>query len=209
MTHTERVQRAYCTTREAAQMLGVSLRTAQLWTESGLLDAWKTDGGHRRISRKSVERLLANPAMDDAASRATSPLERSPLSIMVVEDEATLCLVYELTMSRWEMKPSVQTAYDGYEALLRIGSSRPDLLITDPRMPGMDGFRMLRTLRKQPELAGMSIVVVTGLAPEEIEDNGGIPAGIPVLPKPIPFDQLHEIAKRVDEARGADSNPVR
>ena len=51
-------QSAYCTTREAAEMLGVSLTTAQLWVESGLLDAWKTEGGHRRIHRTSVQRLL-------------------------------------------------------------------------------------------------------------------------------------------------------
>gem|GEM_PF-6334869 len=33
-------QSAYCTTREAAQLLGISLRTAQLWVENGQLDAW-------------------------------------------------------------------------------------------------------------------------------------------------------------------------
>ena len=47
-------QSAYCTTREAAELLGVSLTTAQLWVESGLLEAWKTEGGHRRIHRTSV-----------------------------------------------------------------------------------------------------------------------------------------------------------
>lgn len=186
-------------------MLGVSLRTAQLWTESGLLEAWKTGGGHRRISRQSVERLLVNPMIDEPARGSlqgqqvdTAP---GPLSILVVEDEPTLCLVYELTMSRWDLRPTVKSAYDGYEALVRIGLSPPDMLITDLRMPGMDGFRMIRTLRSQPELAGMTIVVVSGLAPEEIADNGGVPAGIQVLPKPIPFDQLHEIARRVDEQR--------
>mgnify|MGYP000630290012 CR=1 FL=1 len=45
---------SFLTTREAAQVLGVSLRTTQLWVENGQLDAWKTEGGHRRISRASV-----------------------------------------------------------------------------------------------------------------------------------------------------------
>ena len=38
-------------TREAAEQLGVALRTVQLWVEAGVLPAWKTAGGHRRISR--------------------------------------------------------------------------------------------------------------------------------------------------------------
>ena len=48
----------FITTREAARRLGVSLRTAQLWTENGLLDAWKTEGGHRRIRAESVDRVM-------------------------------------------------------------------------------------------------------------------------------------------------------
>lgn len=206
MAQIERIQKTFCTTREAAQMLGVSLRTAQLWAESGLLEAWKTDGGHRRITRQSVERLLANPAVNSSTSNPALtapviPVTTPPLSILVVEDEPSLCRVYELTMARWELKPAVATASDGYEALIRMGMVRPDLLITDLRMPGMDGFRMLQTVRNLPELAGMAIVVVTGLDPEEIADQGGLPDDIPVLPKPIPFAQLHEIAERVASAR--------
>ena len=47
-----------CSTRDAARLLGVSVRTAQLWVEDGRLRAWKTPGGHRRILVESVERLL-------------------------------------------------------------------------------------------------------------------------------------------------------
>ena len=47
-----------CSTRDAARRLGISVRTAQLWVEEGRLRAWKTPGGHRRILRESVERLV-------------------------------------------------------------------------------------------------------------------------------------------------------
>ena len=48
----------FCSTKEAATMLGVSHRTVQLWVESGVLQAWKTAGGHRRIAMSSVNRLV-------------------------------------------------------------------------------------------------------------------------------------------------------
>ncbi|MDX9995123.1 MAG: response regulator [Rhodocyclaceae bacterium] len=195
------VQRAFCTTREAAQILGVSLRTAQLWSESGLLEAWKTTGGHRRISRQSVERLLATPgsrapAAPVAASQPPAAKQDSRFSILVVEDEEDLRRVYEIVLSRWPMQPRVVAVADGYAALVRIGIERPDMVITDLHMPGMNGFEMIRSLRAQPELRDMQIVVVTGLDANEIDDRGGIPADIPVLPKPIPFDQLSDIALR-------------
>ena len=47
-----------CSTRDAARLLGISVRTAQLWVEEGRLRAWKTPGGHRRILVESVDRLL-------------------------------------------------------------------------------------------------------------------------------------------------------
>ena len=44
------------TTREAGEVLGVAVRTVQLWVESGVLPAWRTAGGHRRIARSAVDR---------------------------------------------------------------------------------------------------------------------------------------------------------
>lgn len=183
-------QKAFCTTREAAKVLGVSLRTVQLWAEAGLLEGWKTKGGHRRILRASMERLLAYrpPAAESALATDAA------LSILVVEDDPVVLRLCERQMTRWPMKPRIVTARNGYEALVRIGLSKPDLLITDLHMPEMDGFQMLQQLRNMAELADLTIVVVTGLDPEEVAARGGVPPGIPVLPKPIPFDRLRDIA---------------
>jgi len=78
-----------------------------------------------------------------------------------------------------------------------MGNVKPDLLIADLNMPGMDGFRMLQAITSAPELSATSIVVVSGLDPEEIARRGGLPPGIPVLPKPVPFARLLAIAERV------------
>ena len=208
MAHHRQIPKTFCTTREAAELLGVSLSTAQLWAESGLLEAWKTNGGHRRISRQSIERLLANPdarhapAAGAPSRRATdvaygSGTPSTAFNILVVEDDSAMRRLYEVKLRGWPMKPHIITARDGYEALIRMGHSKPDLLIADLHMPGIDGFRMLHTVSKAPELAGLAIVVVSGLDAEEITARGGVPDGIPVLPKPVPFDQLRAIAERL------------
>jgi excisionase family DNA binding protein len=201
MARQSQVRKTFCTTREAAQILGVSLRTAQLWSESGLLEAWKTEGGHRRISRESVQRLLADPVVQESSAHAHAEASGPhQFSVLVAEDEAALRMLYQFNLDNWSLKPWVSMAGDGYEALMRIGLDRPDLLITDLRMPDMDGFRMLRAIRNQPELAGMAIIVVTGLEQAEIDEQGGLPEGIQVLHKPIPFKELEDIANRVAAA---------
>jgi len=196
-----KIAKSYMTTHEAAQCLGVSLRTAQLWAEQGLLTHWKTSGGHRRIERESVNRLLADRGGSESANRqaALAPAEKHPkdLQILVVDDDADLLRLYRLQMVRWSCRPAVQTASSGFEALVRIGAHPPDLLVVDLQMPGMDGFQMLRALRAMAVVDTVEIVVVTGLAPEQLAARGGVPAGIPVMGKPVVFAELERIAQRL------------
>ena len=183
---------AFCTTREAAELLGVSLRTTQMWVESGLLEAWKTDGGHRRIMRSSVEKLLSR---ENTAGLPSPVAPSQRLKILVVEDDNALLKLYKLRISGWDFPVDLSMAANGYEGLMRIGRESPDLLILDLRMPGMDGFQMLQALAVSPLREGMEIVVVTGLSAEEIADRGGLPRGVTLLPKPVPFTQLRELAE--------------
>jgi excisionase family DNA binding protein len=195
----KRPQMAYCTTREAAALLGVSLRTAQLWVENGVLEAWKTEGGHRRISRDSIDKLLRNQPGEWAEKEA----QPNGFTILIAEDEPDLLRVYTLNMARWPMRPQLLTASNGFQALVLLGSEKPDMLVADLHMPGMDGFRMLRTLHEMPEAAHTEIVVVTGLDAAEIAARGGIPGNIPILPKPIPFAELLRVATGIYDRKMA------
>lgn len=171
-------------------MLGVSKRTAQLWVENGLLTAWKTRGGHRRITLESVEKLLANP--ESRHSRPAAPVRgqaQAPV-ILIAEDEPIFQDLYLTMLPRWSMGPQVQIAVNGFDALIKLGMKRPDVLISDLDMPSMDGFEMLRAIRAMPELKDLAIIVVTALSPENIEQRKGIPPDIPVLHKPVKFERL-------------------
>lgn len=192
------VEKSFCTTREAAQLLGVSVGTVQLWVERGVLEAWKTTGGHRRVLRDSVDKLLRRaPAPAALDPGAPSPSGQRRLQVMVVEDDESLLRLYRAKIAAWSLALDLLTFDNAFTALLSIGRSQPDLLITDLHMPGMDGFAMLDVLSKAPESARTAIVVVSGLDDDEIQARGGLPLGIEVLSKPIPFDRLHAIASRV------------
>ncbi len=128
------------------------------------------------------------------AAAAQVPVQPRRLRVLVVEDELTLLRLYQIKLALWPMRPEVRTSADGFEALLRMSECWPDLLIIDLQIPHINGFAMLRILRATPEMANATIVVVTGLEAAVIEERGGMPPGVKVLPKPIPFDQLLAIA---------------
>ncbi len=189
-------------TREAAERLGVALRTVQLWVESGVLPAWKTVGGHRRISRVAVERLIAARSAALSGDGAQVPQEPQPpgrmprLRLMVVEDEPGQLGLFKMMIGSWDFAVDLDAAADGFEALLRMGQHCPDLLITDLVMPGMDGFRMIASLRQVGQAyGGMDIVVVTALSADEIAERGGLPDGVRVFHKPVPFDELEQLVR--------------
>jgi excisionase family DNA binding protein len=187
-----------CSTKEAASLLGVSHRTVQLWVESGVLQAWKTAGGHRRILLTSVHRLVAqrNHAVGSgqpAALAVAAPVGRR---IVMADDDATLLRLYELEISGWGLDAQLIKARDGFDALIRIGEARPDLLISDLNMPGMDGFRMVRTLRADPRYGKMAIIVISGLDRSTISSMG-LPDDIPVFSKPVRFPELRARVEQI------------
>lgn len=182
----EPVQKEFCSTSEAAQMLGLSLGTVQQMVESGTLEGWKTAGGHRRIRITSVHAFLSRN------SRPGTAPEGGPqrLKVLVAEDDAITRRLYTLQFDSWNLPLEIVFAENGMDALVQIGRAPPDLLLTDLRLPGIDGFEMIRRLRADAGLGDMDVVVVSGLDAQTIAARGGLPPDVTVYPKPVPFLEL-------------------
>jgi excisionase family DNA binding protein len=193
-------------TQEAAQRLGVSVRTVQLWVEKGTLQAWKTSGGHRRILRSSVDAAIRD--------RGTT-LERRPTAaprVLIVEDDATMQSYYAALLEILNPNAELILAADGYEGLIALGSAAPDLMLVDVDMPGMDGISMLKKIGTKEIGGAVKIAVVTGLSAAQLEERGGVPAGIPIFAKPLNVDSLSALLKdlaRAEITRSANAGGLR
>jgi len=182
----------FLSTRAAAARLGVALSTVQVWVESGILPAWKTAGGHRRIAVSAVEAMHLR-------QQAILSTEAAPdqLKVLVVEDDEVQREVYRLQFAEWRLSVRLLTANDGFKGLMMIGRHNPDLIITDLAMPEIDGFKMIRSLKSPPAPTQATIIVVTALTASEIAEQGGLPSGIPVYSKPIPFAVLRSLVEHL------------
>lgn len=178
----------YCGTSYAAKLLGLSVATVQSLVEKGEIEAWKTLGGHRRIALQSINAYLAknNPQLSRAD---TDPKHR--LRVLMVEDDENTRELYRCQFEDWDLPVDCTFMPSALEAMMDIASMRPDLLITDLSMPGVDGIEMLKACKRNQQLADMQIVVISGLAPEAVQARGGLPSEAHLLQKPINFDWLH------------------
>jgi signal transduction histidine kinase len=90
-----------------------------------------------------------------------TPLERQAARILVVDDDHAIrqMLIEALTMDRRYL---VEEASNGIEASIKLGTYRPDLLILDIFMPEMDGVEVCRSIRSEPELSEMKVIITTG-----------------------------------------------
>src|SRR5687767_5296737 len=97
--------------------------------------------------------------MRAGATRLTNRRSAMRERLLVVDDDPGLLLAVSDTLR--EEGFEVQTARRGAEALTRVAESLPDLIISDIRMPGMDGYTLVRNLRSAPRTRLLPIVFLT------------------------------------------------
>jgi putative two-component system response regulator len=108
--------------------------------------------------------------------------------ILIVDDESSARAALEMLLRREGF--DVRTVSNGASALAECASFRPDLILLDILMPGMDGFEVCRRIKATPETRLTPVVLITGLS-----DTGdrikGINAGADdFLSKPIDYNEL-------------------
>ena len=144
----------YLTTGEVASRCQVSVGTVKNWIEAGQLEAFRTPGRHFRIRASELSRFQA--AFGFGAEAGESP------RILVADDQQEFIDLAIDAIQDLVPGARVEGACGGYEALLRIGSFQPDLLLLDLRMPGLDGFEVCRRIKEAPATKATRIVAMTG-----------------------------------------------
>ena len=115
--------------------------------------------------------------------------------LLVVDDEPNLLRAVAACLKAEDYE--VSTARSGHEALMQLANSVPDLIISDIRMPGMDGYKLARQLRGSPRTALVPIVFLT--AKDETADRiEGFRAGIDAyLTKPFEPEELIAVVNAI------------
>jgi excisionase family DNA binding protein len=177
----------YCGTSYAAKVLGISVGTVQGLVEKNDLKAWKTQGGHRRISLQSIQDYQRRHNLTPASIMQGE----ARLRVLVVEDDENTRLMLQAQFEQWGLPLDAVMYASAMEALLDMPSLQPQVLLTDLRMPNVDGFEFLKTLSAHTLFSNIAVVVMTGMSLDDVRAKGGLPDGVQLLQKPIDMDWLH------------------
>ncbi len=149
---------------EAAKYCATDRTTMWRWVKSGNLMVSVTPGGHHRIVKEDLESFMREHGMYPMA-RKYFPRKR----ILIVDDDPLIRKALSMAFSA--RKYETEVAADGFEAGIKVMQFKPDLIILDLIMPGMDGFEVCNLIKKDSNLSHIKILVLTGYDSEENKEK--------------------------------------
>lgn len=179
--------------------LGIGLALVQRITElhSGTVEATSVLGqGSEFIVRLPLWKDSDGGSKQDSSLAALQP-PPSVLKVLVVDDNVDTVLSFSMLLRA--SGHEVQTAHDGPTAIQTVLDFRPDVVLLDIGLPGLNGYEVAKRIRQHPELKNIVLVALTGYG-QESDRQSSLQAGFNHhLVKPARLEQLQKILAIVSE----------
>ncbi len=191
------------TTHDISRLLQVDPSTVSKWIDKGILMAFRTPGGHRRVRSSDLRTFLIAHQMP-----VPEELGSAVIRLLVVDDEKPVLDALKRSFKAFGPQVDVTTTTSGVEALLLVSEQKPHGMLVDLNMPDLDGFEVCRRIRVRKQLESVKLVTMTARhSPELVEQS--IKAGaVACLAKPIDIQQLMDLF-RLPLALGANGSAIK
>ncbi len=130
-----------------------------------------------------------------------------PLKVLVCDDERHIVRLIQVNLERQGY--TVVTAFDGKEGLEKIRAEKPNLCVLDVMMPYMDGFEVLKALRREPETENLPVIMLTAKAQDKDVFEGYHYGADMYLTKPFNPMELVTFVKRIAQGTDDSGGPKR
>jgi len=179
------------TTGEIASLCHVTINAVKKWIASGKLKAFRTPGGHYRVNRVDFLEFLDRYKME-----VRDELFPEKRKILIVDDEKDLVEFIKGALESRDNGYLIETAGDGYEALIKVGDFKPELLILDIRMPKIYGFEVCRRIKGDSSTTATRILAVSAYGAEDL-DRIRMCGADSCLPKPIRLKDFQKTIQKL------------
>jgi excisionase family DNA binding protein len=178
------------TTHDISRLLQVDPSTVSKWIDKGILLAFRTPGGHRRVRSADLRSFLIAHQMP-----VPEELGSGVVKLLVVDDERPVLEALKRTLKPYGNQVDVTTTTSGVEALLLVSEQRPHGMLIDLNMPELDGFEVCRRIRARKQMEGVKLITMTARHSPEVVEQSLEAGAIACLAKPVEAQQLLDIFK--------------
>ena len=195
-----------------AKRCNVSRTTVYRWIISGQLKAYSLPSGHFRVIPADLEEFCASFGITQNTSDGSGGRRAVPnrVNILVADDHPDALLLFKRVVERYLPEAAIHEAVNGVDTCIAVGKLRPQVLILDIMMPGMDGFAVLQELLHRPELAHSRVVVVSAYEPfARIEELARLnPQIVACMRKPIRVEELGKVLTELAQQVPSGGSPA-
>jgi len=181
------------TTGEIARYCHTSISQVKRWIQNNELNAIQTPGGHYRVRKDDFREFLTQINMP-VIEEYFRPVTKRRL--LIADDDDKLVETYKNILEDRFDDIEIETAYDGYEALIKAGKMNPDIIILDLRMPKIDGLDVCKRLRRDGLLNKDVMIIAMTAHTEAYTREQVLESGADeYLIKPIEIKTLYNLLK--------------
>ena len=193
--HAERL----LTSHEVGALLQVNPSSVKKWVNEGRIAAFRTPGGHRRIRVADLVDFLHRHAMPIPRPLAAASKRR----LLIVDDDLMHLRALERRLKPYASRVQMEVTQNGIDALVMVGSFKPDLIVLDVFMPELDGLEVCRRLKLNAETRHIGVIVNSAHLTRAVEENALSAGALTCVPKPMDLKVLIEHLGLLSQPRGA------
>ena len=174
------------TSYQVGGLLQVNPSSVNKWIKEERLAAFRTPGGHRRIRALDLVTFLTQHEMPVPPSLEKAGKKR----LLICDDDPKQLRALKRLLDGYSDQLELCTTDNGIEALVQVGSFKPDLILLDVFMDDVDGIEICRRLKNKSETAHIRVLVASGQLNETLHAQALEAGASQCLHKPVELRTL-------------------
>ncbi len=175
--------------------IGLTLVRSLVQLHGGSVEARSLGLGHGSEFVVRLHSARDNVMPQDASAGGEGPSPGKSLRVLIVDDNVHAAESLALVVKLWNHDALV--AHDGFGAIDAVDSYKPQVVLLDIGLPGMDGYSVARNLRSRPDLSDVAMIAMTGYGRDEDIQRSRSVGFVRHLVKPIDFAELQALLDEV------------
>jgi CheY-like chemotaxis protein len=176
------------TTYDVSRMLQVDASTVAKWVDKGLLVAFRTPGGHRRVRGPDLRSFCIAHQMP-----IPEQLGSQRVRLLAVDGEKQALNALKRALASFSDRIELVTTASGIDAVLIVVEQKPHGVLVDLQLPDLPGVDLLRRLRRRPGLEHVRFLAMSSKVTEKVEREATEAGAEVCLAKPVDCERLLEL----------------